>query len=153
MAQQVKLGYINSQELFVAMPERETAIEQLQGYVAELENQLELIQVELNNKMQEYTKNLATYTDAIRTMKENEINGLNARLQESNQIAEQELQRLQAELLSPVFEKLNEAVEKVAKDNGITVVFDTAAGSMLYHDVSTMIDVLPLAKAELGIAN
>lgn len=153
MAQQVKLGYINSQELLAAMPERDSAITKIQSYAAELESQLEVIQVELNNKMQDYNKNFATYTDAIKAMKESELQSLNQRLQESNQIAQQDLERMQTELFNPVLEKLYDAIDKAAKSNGITAVFDTANGAMLYHDESTMVNVMPLAKKELGIAN
>lgn len=151
MAQQVKLGYINSQELFVAMPERQAAIEKIEAYATELQDQLDLIQVEMNTKFQEYQKNLSTYTDAIKTMKENELNSISTRLQESQQVAEQDLQRMQNELMSPIFDQLTEAIKKVAKENNITAVFDLAAGAMLYYDESTMVDMLPLAKRSLGI--
>ena len=151
MAQQVKLGYINSQELFQAMPERDSAFTKLNAYAAELEGQLEMIQVELNNKLQDYQKNAATFTDAIRTMKEKELQDLNARLQQSNQIAQEDLENQQAVLLGPVFEKMNAAIEKTAQANSITAVFDVAAGAMIYHDKNAMVDMLPLVKRELGI--
>ena len=153
MAQQIKLGYVNSQELFAAMPERDSAFVKLEAYATELQDQLDLIRVELNTKFQDYQKNMSTYTDGVRNMRESEIQSISTRLQESQQMAEEEIQRAQGELLTPVFDKLNAAIEKVSKDNGLTAVFDVAAGAMIYHDTNTMVDMLPLVKRELGIAN
>ncbi|MCD8186523.1 MAG: OmpH family outer membrane protein, partial [Rikenellaceae bacterium] len=91
MAQQVKLAYINSSELFEAMPEREAAFTGLQAFVKDFEDQLELIQVELNTKFQDYQKNSSTFTEAQRTLKEKELQDLSSRMQETQQFAEQEV--------------------------------------------------------------
>lgn len=150
-AQQIKLGYISSQELIVAMPERDSAQTKFEAYALELQDQLELLQVEFNTKYQKFQKEVNTYSEAIREMKAKELNELNTRMQESQQVAEQDLQRMQGELYSPIFEKADEAIKKVAKDNSITAVFESAQGAMLYFDENVMIDLLPLVKRELGI--
>ncbi len=148
---QVKLGFIDSSELFMAMPERDSAIVKLEAYSAELQDQLEVMEVEFNTKYQDYLKNLTTYTDAVRTAKENELNGIRTRLEETNQLFQQELANMQQALLAPINEKMNVAIEKVAKNNGMTAVFDLSAGAVVYHDPATMTDMLPLVKRELGI--
>ena len=150
-AQQIKLGYISSQDLIMAMPERDSAQVKFEAYALELQDQLELLQVEFNTKYQKFQKEVNTYSEAIREMKAKELNDLNTRMQESQQVAEQDLQRMQGDLYTPIFEKADEAIKKVAKANGITAVFEASQGAMLYFDENTMIDLLPLVKKELGI--
>lgn len=57
-AQQPKFGYINLQEVVSLMPERTEAQTQLQKINDDYASMLELMQVEFNNKVQEYQKNM-----------------------------------------------------------------------------------------------
>ena len=148
---QVKLGFIDSGELFQAMPERDSADVKMQAFAAELQEQLEVMQVELNNKVQEYLKMATTVNETVRASKENELDGLRTRLAETQQLFQQDYNNMQQTLVNPILEKMNAAIEKVSKANGMTAVLDLAAQAMVYHDTATMTDLLPLVKAELGI--
>ena len=61
-----KLGRINSQEVMLAMPETAEMQTKLQAVAKDWEENLELINVEFNNKLQEFQKNLSTMSDAAR---------------------------------------------------------------------------------------
>jgi outer membrane protein len=149
-AQNLKFGHINSQELMMAMPERDSAEAKLKRYAKQLQDQIETLQVEFNNKYQDYVKKKATFTDAIREMKEKELNDLDQRQKEFEQTAQQDYQRQQGELMKPIVDKANAAIQKVSKANGYLFVFDTSTGAVTYFsDQST--DVLPLVKKELGL--
>ena len=58
---------------------------------------------------------------------------------------------MQQTLMSPVIEKAQNAITKIAKANNLVYVIDLSAGSVIYHDDSVSLDLLPLAKKELGI--
>jgi len=149
-AQNLKFGHINSQELLMAMPERDSAEAKLKRYAKDLQDQVETLQVEFNKKYQDYLQKKATFTDAIREMKEKELSDLQQRAQEFEQTAQQDYQRQQGELMRPVVDKANAAIQKVAKANGFVYVFDISTGAVAYFsDQST--DVLPLVKKELGL--
>lgn len=81
-AQQPKFGYINLQEVVSLMPERTEAQTQLQKINDDYASMLELMQVEFNNKVQEYQKNMSTYSDAVKQVKERELQDLDTRMQE-----------------------------------------------------------------------
>jgi len=149
--QQIKLGYINSQELVMAMPERVEVASKLEKLATELGNQMDEIRVEFTTKYEEYQQNSATYSPAIKTQKEKELQTLSERLQQFQQDAQADLETAQDELMRPLVQKAQDAIEKVAKDNKFTTVFDTASGIFLYVDDTTMVDVLPLVKKELGL--
>jgi outer membrane protein len=50
-----------------------------------------------------------------------------------------------------VIEKAQNAITKVAKANNLVYVFDTSVGALIYFDEAVSLNLLPLAKKELGI--
>lgn len=143
-----KIGRISSQEVVVNMAEYKEAQTQLEALAKDLQAQMETIQVEMNTKIQEYQKGAETMTDAVRQLKEKELNDLNTRLQEFNQVAQQELQKKEQELMEPIIKKANEAITEVSKAGGYTVIFET--GQMIYFDEAQVKDITPEVKAKLG---
>ena len=61
------------------------------------------------------------------------------------------MQRQQQLLMQPIFSKANDAIQKVAKEQALIYVFDTSVGAVIYFDDALSVDLLPLAKKELGI--
>lgn len=149
-AQNYKFGHINTNELFALMPERDSAQLILQNFAKELEGQLETMRVELNNKYNDYLNEQENLTNLIKQTKEQEINDLNQRIQGFETTAQTELQRKEAELFQPIYEKANNAIQEVAKENNFTYVFDLAARSIIYFSEDSE-NVLPLVKKKLGI--
>lgn len=150
-AQNFKFGHINTQELVSLMSEMDSARVKLEAYRVELVETMEGMQQEYTTKYNEYTKKESTWTPAIREAKEKEIQEMIQRLQQFEQSAQQEMQQMQQLLMAPVYQKAQEAINKVAKENAMTYVFDTSAGSIIYMDETVSVNILPLAKKELGI--
>ena len=146
-----KLARINSQELISLMPETAQMQTDLQTYAAELNAQIEEVQVELTNKFNDYQKKQATMKDLERQVAEKELNEMGARLEQYRQVASEDFNKKQQELFTPIQEKAMAAIEKVSKAGGYAVVFDLAAGSTIYIDEAQVSDLLPLVKTELGI--
>lgn len=144
-----KFGRINSQEVMLAMPETTEMQNKLQAVARDWEENLELINVEFNNKLQEFQKNLNTLSDAARQIKEKDLNDLRQRGTEMQQMAQQDLAKQEQELMTPIIEKAQNAIQTVSKANGFTAIFETA--SLVYFDEATLIDITPLVKKELGI--
>ncbi len=149
-AQNLKFGQLNMQELIALMPERDSAIVKLEKYGAELDETMQGMQTEFNTKLQTYNQKSATWTAAVLEAKTKELQEMRQRLEQFQVNAQNEYGQMQQELFAPVFKKANEAIDKLAKENGFTYIFDLSAGSILYHSDAT-VDVLPLAKRALGI--
>ena len=150
-AQNIKFGHINSNELISLMSERDSALVKLQAYQNDLVETLEGMETEYNNKLNEYQRKRNEWAPVVIETKERELGELGQRMQQFQQTAQQEMQQMQQVLMQPVIEKAQKAVEKVAKDNALTYVFDLAAGALVYYDGAQSLDLLPLAKKELGI--
>lgn len=149
-AQNYKFGHINSNELLSVMPERDSAMAELQKYSQMLQQEMEAMQVEYQNKVNTYLEKQESYSDLVRQSKETEIQEMQRRVQEFQSTAQQDYQQKEAEIFQPIMDKAQAAIEKVAKANGFTYVFDLGAGSLVYFSDQS-IDVLPLVKKELGI--
>jgi len=150
-AQNFKFGHINAQELIMLMPERDSAIVKWENYVKEVQEQIETMQVEFNNKMTVYQSKQATWSAIILEQKQKELQELTQRIEEFERTAQQDAQNMQRMLLSPVSEKAINAVKKVGKDNGFTYIFDISSGVLPYFNEDQSVDILPLVKKELGI--
>ncbi len=144
-----KLGRISTNEIILTMPELKEVQTNMQAYVKNLEEEMEALQVERNNKLQEYQKNYETYTDAVRDMKAKDLESVQNRIREFEQVAQQDIQKKDNELMAPLYEKAKNAIDKVASTNGFTAIFET--GSLVYFDAANLTDITPLVKKELGI--
>ncbi len=146
-----KFGTINVQELIMAMPDRDSAVSKLQKFEEELGNQMETIQVELNTKYLDYQKKQDSMTVSVRQLKEKELEDLQRRMQEFQQVAQQDYQKMQQDLMTPVITKAQDAIKRVGKAQGLTFVFDVSSGGVIYQDEATVVDILPMVKQDLGI--
>ena len=147
-AQQVKLGYIKFDELVTSMPEYKTAGEEFEKKVQEIETQRTKMQEEWTAAVKEYEEKAATFTQIVRQAKEQEIMQMQQRIQSFVELAQQELQSVNEQLMSPIYEKAKKTVDEVAKANGFTYVLD--AGALIYT-APEAIDLMPMVKSKLGI--
>ncbi|MBD5068570.1 MAG: OmpH family outer membrane protein [Alistipes sp.] len=145
-----KLGRINSQEILLAMPESKEMETNMQAFVKDLQDNLETIAVEFNQKYLDFQKNVESYSDSVRQLKSKELQELQNRREEFEQIAQQDIQKKQQELMTPIIEKAKAAIDKVAKENGYLVVFET--NSLASFDEAALTDIAPQVRKELGIA-
>lgn len=147
--QNLKFGHINSDELIQAMPEFDSANKQLESFRNDLLNALELMTVDFNNKNDTYQKDLKTYTEVVRQTKEQELIDANRRIQEFQNNAQTQMQEKQAELFQPIYNKADQAIKEIGKEQGLVYVFDIKG--LLYFDATKSTDILALVKTKLGI--
>ena len=102
---QNKIGYIDSQELLLLMPERNKAETTVQEFAKSLESQLASMTAEYQQSIEDYQANEATYTDLVKQDKIAEITNLEQRIQSFQQNAQESLQAKEQELLEPIISK------------------------------------------------
>jgi outer membrane protein len=148
-AQTLKLGYINSQELLMSMPERAKADTVVQQYAKQFQDQIETMGKEYQSKVQQYQSGEKTMTDAIKEVKMREIQDLQNRIESTQQSAKEKVDQKKMEVYNPILEKADKAIKAVAKEKGFDYIFDASGGFMLYGKEGD--NVLPLVKAKLGL--
>lgn len=143
-----KFGHVNTQELFTQMPEVAAVKLQMDTIQTQYENQLSMMSEEYQKKIQDYQAQEATMADAIKQIRQQELQEMQQRIQLFYQTAEQDIQKKQQELLAPVHEKMSKAIQAVGQKEGYTYIFDSAA---MVYIAETAIDAMPAVKKELGI--
>lgn len=143
-----KLGYVNTSELFAQMPEVAKIKLQMDTIQSQYENQLTMMQEEFQKKAQDYQNQAASMTDAIRQIREQELQEMQQRIQLFYQTAEQDITKKQQELLAPVHERMAKAINAVGEKEGYTYIFDSAA---MVYIAPTAENVMPSVKKELKI--
>ena len=149
---QQKFGHVDLQALVQVMPERAAAETSFNKFQKELEDLLTEMSKEYQAKLTELEQ-LQKDTSASelkRNQKFSDLQDMQQKMENFRNNAQQQLQAKQAELLNPVFQKAEQAIEDVAKENSLLYVFDISSKVVLYKS-SQSLDVLPLAKTKLGI--
>lgn len=148
LASAQKVGHINTAELFQQMPEVNHVKQQIDSLSAQYETMLSSMQDEYKKKLEDYQKNQSTMTDAMRQIQEEDLYTMQQRIQTAYQTAEQDIQKKQQELLTPIHEKLTKAIQTVGEKEGYTYIYDAQALLYIAKDAH---DVMAPVKAELGL--
>lgn len=149
-AQELKFGHINFQQLLSQMPERKEAEKQYQKEAQSIRSELETMQVEYNNKYENFMNQRDTLSEFIQQSRMEEIQNLEQRISQYQQTAQQRLQQTQQQLMQPVVEKANKAIQEVGEENGFIYIFDT--GGLRYYSKTQSVNTMPMVKKKLGIA-
>ena len=147
---QVKIAHVNTAEVLDAMPDKTKAEKDLEKYYGELQSQLETMAKEYQTKMQDYEANQATMSNLVKQSKEKEIIDIQTRIQQFQANAEGDFENKRAELLKPILDKIQNAINAVGKEKGYTYILDLATGATVYVGTDA-VDCTKDVKAKLGI--
>lgn len=146
---QQKIGYINSEELIVSMPEAKKADAEISAYAKTFQDQLTTMQKELETKYKAYEAGAKSMTEAMRDVKEKELTDLQVRIQSTQQSAEEKVATKRQDLLKPITEKADKAIQDVAKEKGYSFIIDASSGALVY--ASSADNIIQDVKNKLGI--
>ncbi len=149
-AQDLKFAHVDTQALVSALPEHQAAQTQLQDEAKKLEDQLTVMSNDLQQKYEDYMSQRDSLPELIRATKEKEIQDAQQRIQSYQQMAQQSLSQKEQQLLTPILERVQKAIDEVGKENGFVYIFDISSQVILYHSEQS-IDAAPLIKAKLGV--
>ena len=149
LAQSFKTGHVNRDDIIMVMPAYDTAMQKYNTFGQELTNAMELMQVEYNNKLDQYVKESKNLTEIVKTNKEQELSDMQNRINSFQQQAQVQLQDKQTELLNPIIEKSANAINAVAKEGGFLYIYDVR--TLVYFDPVKSTDIGPLVKTRLGL--
>lgn len=129
---QLKIGHVNFDEIMQALPERDSAQAALEKETKEMQATYEELAAAYSQLYDEYQKGLSSYSAIVKKTKEDELVDKQKRLSEFEQNASVTLQNRNSELVKPIVEKINKAINKVATENGFTYILDISKGSVVF---------------------
>ncbi|NQX82548.1 MAG: OmpH family outer membrane protein [Flavobacteriaceae bacterium] len=144
-----KVAHINVQELIAIMP----GTIALQGAMKSLQEtytkDINTAGENLQNKQKKYEGEVKTVSAIENEKRGRELQQDQAKVQSLVKTAQEELQKKEYEGLNPILEKAQNAIAKVAKDNGYSYILDSSPGKGVIIAEGT--DIISLVKKELGI--
>ena len=146
-----KFAHFNTADIIPNMKEYTTAMEEIQAMQKQYEDDIKLMQDELQKKSEEYQKEQANLLDNVRQRREQELNDLYTRLQQSYQDNQAALQKAQAEKMNAITEKVLAVVKKVGEAGGYVYIVDTSSGVIPFINSTLSTDITDQLKKELGI--
>lgn len=150
-AQAQKVGYVNTQELIQSIPD-----------VKEANSNIETYRTQFQKRGQDMLKNLqAKYMELEKKHQRGEISpkqleeqGTQLKKEEQDilkfeQESQQKILKKSEDLLKPLRDKIQNAIDQVASEQGFEYIFDHSTGFVLYADESA--DVSSAVRAKLGL--
>lgn len=147
-SQDLKFGYIDAEQVMMAMPEISDIEKQMSEYNAQNTKYLQDMEAEIKNEEAKYEQMKATATETMKADQEAKIQTLYQRYQTTVRTIQQDAQQKQATLLKPVQERLLKAIETVGAKNNFFMILDK--NTILYKSAKA-VDATDLVKKELNI--
>ena len=148
VAQEQKIALVRHQEVFAIMPEVTPAENELAALQQQYDNHMKSMEEEYNRKYQDLMTQQDSLPENIYKIRVQEIQELIQRIENFQQTARQELTRKESELLAPIYEKLQKAIEQVGEENGYAMILNP---QVTLYIGKAAIDATDKVKAKLGI--
>ena len=143
-----KFGHVNAQEVMASMPEFIKARGEVEAQAKQYDNDLKAMQEELQRKAEEYDKTKSTMNETKQKETEQNLMTLQQKIQQAYQDNSQAMQKLQQEKISPITDRLVNAIKAVGKAGGYVYIMDVTSG-VPYISETLSKDVTAEVKAEL----
>ncbi len=147
-----KFAVVNLETVFSAMPESKTMQTALSEASEKFRSEFQTLREELEKLYAAY-QSVAEDPNTPDTIKQRRIQEIQEKEQKVNQFgatAQQDLDRMQQQLVQPIQQKMMEAVQTVGRDGGYTFVFPNSPDLILYSGAE-VVDITEQVKTLLGI--
>jgi outer membrane protein len=148
---QVKFAHFNSADIIPNMKEYTAAQTEIQNMQKQYADDLKLMQDELQKKYEDYQKEASNLLEGVRLRREQELNELGQRYQQSLQDSETALQKATQEKMGAIGELVMAAVKKIGENNNHIYIIDLSTGSVSFVNPALSTDITDILKKELGI--
>jgi outer membrane protein len=132
-----KVGYVDSQVILAQLPEAIKAQGQLDALTNQWTAQLDSMNKDLQQSYEDYQKQAATMTDAKKTAAQQNLVEKQQTMESfrKEKFAQQtgEIYKKNDEIFAPIKKKIFNAIEDVAKKEGMKFVFDKAGDVVLLY--------------------
>lgn len=123
-AADMKLGYIDMNKALQETAAGKKAKGELEKEFKAKKDELQKKQADLKKMGEDFEKKRAVLSDDVRQKKQAELQQEMMKWQESAGQAQMAMQAKEQEALKPILDKLQKAIERVAKDKGYTMILE-----------------------------
>lgn len=149
-AQSLKVGLVDINAIIQVMPERTDAENRLADASKRYETEYQRLGEEMKRLVDDYQAMKPDELQAIKDRKTREINDFQQKIQAFEQNAQQDLAKMQQELMAPIVTKIKSAIESVGKEGGYSLI-QALEPQLTYYYASPVEDITAAVKAKLGL--
>ncbi|MCY4170509.1 MAG: OmpH family outer membrane protein [Bacteroidetes bacterium] len=151
----LRIGYTDHEVIISNMPQTREIQSELQAELQSGQRILQSMQEDLAGKVDRYQKQQALLSDERRQEREQELISLEEELRNKASELEQELVQREVDLMGPIFQQVDDAIQTIASEKGLDLVLRTQAGPsqpiLLYANQDRITDITLEVARELGI--
>jgi outer membrane protein len=133
-AQSLKLGYINSQDVLTAAPGAQEAKDQFDADMVTYRTEVEQLATELENLVTQYEQQQALLSPAAKQTRETDIRARQQAYQERVTAIDERAGLRQQELVQPVMDRINTAIEEIRAEGSYAFIVDVSSGAVVAAD-------------------
>ncbi|MBD5298983.1 MAG: OmpH family outer membrane protein [Bacteroides sp.] len=149
-AQTLKIGLVDLNELITKMPDTAEAEKKVGEVSKKYEDEYAKLGEEMKRMYDELQNMKEDELPAIRERKAREFTDYQQKIQQFEQTAMQDIQRMTQELMAPIHQKVRTAIEAVSKEGSYSLVQDKNPQLVYYYD-APVVDITNDVKTKLGI--
>lgn len=156
-AQDMKIGYVEPRAILERMPEMRAVEQRMQNFVERKRDELSTQEQSFQEELDLYQQKVGVISDTARQQEEERLGQLQMELQQSQNQIRQEIQQRQSELMAPLLEQVQGAINEVASEMGIDYVLNTTTSTgdvvILYvrEELREQYDITDAVMRNLGI--
>ena len=143
-----KFGHVKFAEILTVMPEYTKAQTDIQAQQKQYEDEMKRASDELTKKFTEYQQEQANLPKNIQERRQKELQEKGMQFQAD---AQQQLQKAYAEMMEPIYKKIDDAIKAVGQEGGYVYIFDLNRTDIPFVNESLSTDVTPAVKGKLGL--
>ena len=138
-----KFGHLKSADVLTVMPEFTKAQTDIQAMQKQYEDEMKRATDELTKKYTEYQQEQANLPKNIQERRQKELQELNEKGMQFQADAQQQLQKAYAEMMEPIYKKIDDAIKAVGQEGGYVYIFDLNRTDIPFVNESLSTDVTP----------
>lgn len=146
-----KFGHVKFAEILTVMPEYTKAQTDIQAQQKQYEDEMKRASDELTKKFTEYQQEQANLPKNIQERRQKELQELNEKGMQFQADAQQQLQKAYAEMMEPIYKKIDDAIKAVGQEGGYVYIFDLNRTDIPFVNESLSTDVTLAVKGKLGL--
>ena len=133
-AQVLKIGYINSQDILAEAPGAQEAKDQFDADMVTYRTEVEGLAAELESLVQQYEQQQAMLSPSARQTRETDIRAKQQAYQERVAAIDERAGLRQQELVQPVMDRVNAAIEEIRAEGSYALIVDVSSGAVVAAD-------------------
>ena len=148
---QSKFGYVSYMEIVKALPEYNIVEAHLDELQSKYEAEIERADREINQKYADFIEAQSQFPDNIRMKRHKELQELMEKSMQFKNEVNRTMREARAEMMKPLYEKVDEAVMKVCVDGGYDYILNIDTRMYIAINPQNGSDVTEQLKQELDV--